>query len=169
MRGLLLFAALVSFAAAAPPAAALWDGMRWNMTLDEVMRAGRGQLHRVDGWGGRRVQPSRQPAVSLKDLAEGERMLGGLRIVTTFWFEPGGRLWSVTEGTNEADGPAGEACDALAAALAAQYGPADLTNDKGELRHLIWRVEPRKTRIHFRDTGGDCTIEYRELRGPLDR
>ena len=58
---------------------------------------------------------------------------------------------------------------ALAAALAAQYGPADLTNDKGELRHLIWRVEPRKTRIHFRDTGGDCTIEYRELRGPLDR
>ena len=56
-----------------------------------------------------------------------------------------------------------------AAALAGRYGPADLVTDKGELRHLIWRDEPRRTRIHFRDTGGDCTIDYRELRGPLDR
>ena len=167
-RPIPLLAALL-LAAMASPAAALWDGMRWNMTLAEVMAAGRGQLQRMEGWGGRRVQPSRRPAVALKDLAEGERLLGGYRVVATFWFEPGGRLWSVTEGTNEADGPAGEACDALAAALAGRYGPADLVTDKGEHRHIIWRDEPRRTRIHFRDTGGDCSIEYRELRGPLDR
>ena len=168
IRGLTpFFAAFLVFYAS--PAAALWEGMRWNMTVAEVVAAGRGQVHRADGWAGRRVQPSRRPAMTLKDLAEGERLFGGQRLVATFWFDPAGRLWSITEGTNESDGPAGEACDTLAAALAARYGPADLVTDKGELRHLIWRDEPRKTRIHFRDTGGDCTIEYRELRGPLDR
>jgi len=153
----------------ASPAAALWDGMRWNMTVAEVMAAGRGQLQKGSGWSGRRVQPSRRPAMTLKDLAEGERMLGSQRVFATFWFDPAGRLWAITEGANESDGPAGETCDALSAALAARYGPADLVTDKGELLHLIWRDEPRRTRIHFRDSGGDCTIDYRELRGPLDR
>lgn len=155
----------------ANPAAALWEGMRWNMSVGQVLAAGQGQgqVQRTGGWSARRVQPSRRPALNLKDLAEGERFLGGQRVLATFWFDPAGRLWSITEGANESDGPAGETCDALAASLVGRHGPADLATDKGELRHLIWRDEPRKTRIHFRDTGGDCTIEYRELRGPLDR
>jgi hypothetical protein len=76
----------------------------------------------------------------------------------------------VTEEPLEADGPAAETCARLEDALAERYGERDLVTDKGELHHIIWRDEAKKTRIHFREgEGGDCAIEYRELRGPLDR
>ncbi|HEY7608339.1 MAG TPA: hypothetical protein VIF14_03835 [Alphaproteobacteria bacterium] len=156
--------------AAAGPAAAMWDGIRWNMSEREVLAAGRGQLAHADGWAGRRVKPTRRPALTLKDRVAGERVIGGVRVQTTFWFNPDGRLWSVTEEPLEADGPAAETCARLDAALAERYGERDLVTDKGELRHVIWRDETKKTRIHFREgEGGDCAIEYRELRGPLDR
>jgi hypothetical protein len=164
--GLTPFLLLLALAA---PAEAMWDGVRWNMSEAAVLAAGKGRLTRADGWGGRRVRPSRRPAVSLKDRLEGERELGGQRVVATFWFAPDDRLWSVTEAPLDADGPAGEACQRMAAALEARYGPADLATDKGELRHLIWRDERGRTRIHLRDSDGDCLIDYRELRGPLDR
>jgi hypothetical protein len=152
------------------PAAAMWDGVRWNMNAAEVLAAAQNSLRPGAGWGGRRVKPTRRPALALEDALEGERLLGGHRVRAVFWFDPEGRLWSVTEEPLEADGPAGEACAGLEAALAAQYGASDLVTEKGELRHRIWRDEPRKTRIHFRTSdGGDCAIEYRELRGPLDR
>jgi len=167
-RGLTPFLAAI-LVAVATPAAAMWEGVRWNMTDTQVLAATKGQTQRAEGWGGRRVKPTRRPAMALKDIVAGERSLGGLRVVATFWFDPAGRLWSVTEAPLEGDGPQGEACDRLAAALVARYGAADLVTDKGELRHLIWRDEPGKTRIHFRDSDGDCAIEYRELRGPLDR
>jgi hypothetical protein len=97
-------------------------------------------------------------------------LLGTIRLHATFWFDPQGRLWSVTEELAEADGAAGYICEELEAALAERYGQRDLVTEKGALRHIIWRDEPRKTRIHYRETeGADCAIEYRELRGPLDR
>lgn len=147
----------------------MWDGVRWNMSPEAVLAATKGQTQRAEGWSGRRVQPSRRPATALKDLVEGERELGGLRVAASFWFDPARRLWSITEAPLEGDGPQGEACARLAAALAARYGPADLATDKGELQHLIWRDEGGRTRVHFRDADGDCAVEYRELRGPLDR
>lgn len=163
-----LAAALAAFLAAAP-AAAMWDGVRWNMSEAEVLRATRGQTSRAEGWAGRRVKPTRQPAMMLKDRVSGERAVGEVRVQSIFWFDPEGRLWSVTEEPVEADGPQAT-CAQLEAALAARYGETDISTDKGERRHLIWRDERRKTRIHFReDDGGNCAIEYRELRGPLDR
>ena len=162
-----LLAALVL---AATPAAAMWEGVRWNMGESEVLAATKGQTARAEGWAGRRVKPTRRPALILKDRLVGERVLGGTRVGAVFWFDPEGRLWSVTEEPLEADFAAGEICARLEAALAARYGARDLVTDKGELRHVIWRDEPKKTRIHFRESeAGDCTIEYRELRGPLDR
>jgi hypothetical protein len=155
---------------AASPAAAMWDGVRWNMSEAEVLRATRGETARAEGWAGRRVKPTRQPALTLKDRLAGERLLGTVRVHAIFWFDPQGRLWSVTEEPAEADSTAADICEQLEAALAARYGERDLSTDKGDQRHLIWRDEPKKTRIHFREgEGGDCTIEYRELRGPLDR
>ena len=154
---------------AAAPAAAMWDGVRWNMSEAQVLAATRGQTSRAEGWAGRRVKPTRQPALMLKDRIAGERALGLARVHAVFWFDPQGRLWSVTEEPSDADGPQ-ETCGQIEAALVARYGESDLSTDKGELRHLIWRDERNKTRIHFReDEGGTCTIEYRELRGPLDR
>ncbi len=153
----------------AAPAAALWEGMRWNMDEAQVLAAARGEAVRAEGWAGRRVKPTRRTEMTLKDRVAGERWFGGVRLHAVFWFDPEGRLWSVTEEPVEADGPA-EICGRLEAVLAAQYGESDLATDKGELRHLIWRDETKKTRIHFReDEGGNCAIEYRELRGPLDR
>ncbi len=155
---------------AATPAAAMWEGVRWNMSEAQVLAATRGETTRAEGWGGRRVKPTRKPKLTLKDRIVGERVLGTIRVHATFWFDPQGRLWSVTEEPAEADGTAAHGCEQLEAALTARYGERDLSTDKGELRHLIWRDEPKKTRIHFREgEGGDCTIEYRELRGPLDR
>ncbi len=168
-RGLVLFLAATALVAGGEPAAAMWDGVRWNMSEGEVLAATRGQTTRAEGWAGRRVKPTRQPATMLKDRVVGERDLGTVRVMAVFWFEPQGRLWSVTEEPSEADGPQAT-CGALEAALTARYGEVDLITDKADQRHLIWRDEPRKTRIHFReDEGGTCVIEYRELRGPLDR
>ena len=151
------------------PAAAMWDGVRWNMSEAQVLAATRGQTARAEGWAGRRVKPTRQPAMMLKDRVAGERVFGDVRVQAVFWFDPQGRLWSVTEEPVDADGPQAT-CAQLEAALAARFGEIDLTTEKGERRHLIWRDERKKTRIHFReDDGGNCTIEYRELRGPLDR
>ena len=165
LAGVLLFALI----AAAAPAAAMWDGLRWNMSEAEVLRATRGQTSRAEGWAGRRVKPTRRPAMMLKDRVSGERVFGEVRLQAIFWFDPQGRLWSVTEEPVEPDGPQAT-CGALEAALVARYGESDLVTDKGSFRHLIWRDEPKKTRIHFRaDEGGSCAIEYRELRGPLDR
>lgn len=148
----------------------MWEGVRWNMSPAQVFAAAKGQASRAEGWGGRRVKPTRRPALTLKDRVEGERWVGGLRVRATFWFDPAGRLWSVTEEPADADGPAAEACARLEAALAARYGERDLMTDKGGQRHLIWRDEALKTRIHFRaGEGGDCALEYHELRGPLDR
>ena len=167
LSGALLAAAL---GIAATPAFAMWDGVRWNMTEAEVLAATRGQTARAEGWAGRRVKPTRRPPLTLKDRLVGERLLGDARVNAVFWFDPEGRLWSVTEEPVEADFAAGEICQHLEAALAARYGERDLVTDKGELRHIIWRDETKKTRVHFRESeGGDCTIEYRELRGPLDR
>jgi hypothetical protein len=155
---------------AASPAAAMWDGVRWNMSEAQVLAATRGETARAEGWSGRRVKPTRKPALTLKDRLAGERLIGTVRVQAIFWFDPQGRLWSVTEEPAEADFAAAETCAQLEAALAARYGESDLATDKGELRHLIWRDEAKKTRIHFREgEGGDCAIEYRELRGPLDR
>lgn len=160
---------IVFLAGASAPAAAMWEGVRWNMSEAQVLAATRGQTARAEGWAGRRVKPTRQPALMLKDRIAGERMMGGITLQAVFWFDPHGRLWSVTEEPSDADGPQAT-CAAIEAALAAQYGESDLATDKGDLRHLIWRDEKRKTRIHFReDAGGTCAIEYRELRGPLDR
>ena len=160
-------AAAMAIAAGAAPAHAIWDGVRWNMSEAEVLRATRGT--RAEGWAGRRVKPTRQPATMLKDRIEAERTIGEVRVQAVFWFDPTGRLWSVTEEPVEADGPQAT-CGALEAALVARHGESDIVTDKGALRHLIWRDERRKTRIHFReDEGGTCAIEYRELRGPLDR
>ncbi len=148
----------------------MWDGVRWNMSEAQVLAALAGEGTRAEGWAGRRVKPTRRPAMTLKDRIAGERWLGDARVRATFWFNPEGRLWSVTEEPLATDGPAGEACAQLEAALAMRYGASDLVTDKGELRHLIWRDEARRTRIHFRAAdSGDCTIDYRELRGPLDR
>ncbi len=167
--GLPLSLAAAVLAVGAAPAAAMWDGVRWNMTDGEVLAATRGLTSRAEGWAGRRVKPTRQPATMLKDRVVGERDLGTVRVMAVFWFEPKGRLWSVTEEPSEADGPQAT-CGALEAALTARYGEVDLVTDKADLRHLIWRDERGKTRIHFReDEGGTCVIEYRELRGPLDR
>jgi hypothetical protein len=152
---------------AATPAAAMWDGVRWNMSEAQVLAVTRGV--RAEGWVGRRVKPTRRPALMLKDRVAAEREFGSVRLNAVFWFDPDGRLWSVTEEPAEADGPQAT-CAALEAALTDRYGESDLTTDKGGFRHLIWRDEPKKTRIHFReDEGGTCAIEYRELRGPLDR
>jgi hypothetical protein len=163
-----LYGALaLALIAAAAPAQAMWDGVRWNMGEAEVLRATRGT--RTEGWAGRRVKPTRQPAMMLKDRVAAERDFGPVRVQAVFWFDPAGRLWSVTEEPAEADGPQAT-CGALQAALVARYGETDIVTDKGAFRHLIWRDERRKTRIHFReDEGGSCAIEYRELRGPLDR
>ena len=164
MAGALTAAVLLAGTA---PVAAMWDGVRWNMSEAQVLAATRGE--RVEGWAGRRVKPTRRPALMLKDRVAAERLFGGVRLNAVFWFDPDGRLWSVTEEPSEADGPQAT-CAALEAALTARYGESDLTTDKGDFRHLIWRDEPKKTRIHFReDEGGTCAIEYRELRGPLDR
>jgi len=168
LTGPLIAAAALFFASS--PAEAMWAGVRWNMSEAQVLAATKGQAARAEGWAGRRVKPTRRPALTLKERLAGERWLGGLRVHAIFWFDPENRLWSVTEEPAEADGPAAEACAQLEAALAARYGERDLVTDKGELRHLIWRDEAGKTRIHFRESeGGDCAIEYRELRGPLDR
>ncbi len=151
----------------AVPAQAMWDGVRWNMNEGEVLRATRGT--RTEGWAGRRVKPTRQPAMMLKDRIAAERNFGPVRVQAIFWFDPAGRLWSVTEEPVEADGPQAT-CGALEAAIVARYGETDIVTDKGSFRHLIWRDERGKTRIHFReDEGGTCALEYRELRGPLDR
>jgi hypothetical protein len=159
-----------AFLLAASPAAAMWDAVRWNMTEAQVLAATRGQTQRAEGWSGRRVKPTRQPALTLKDRIVGERQLGAVRVQATFWFDPEGRLWSITEEVAEADGAAASICQGLEAALEARYGQRDIVTEKGELRHLIWRDEAKKTRIHFRESdAGDCAIEYRELRGPLDR
>jgi len=153
----------------ATPAAAMWDGVRWNMSEAQVLAATRGQTSKAEGWAGRRVKPTRQPAMMLKDRVAGERVFGEVRLQAIFWFDPKDRLWSVTEEPVEADGPQAT-CEALEAALVARYGDRDIVTDKGSFRHLIWRDERKKTRIHFReDDGGTCAIEYRELRGPLDR
>jgi hypothetical protein len=159
-----------AFLLAASPAAAMWDGVRWNMSEVQVLAVTRGQTQRAEGWSGRRVKPTRQPALTLKDRIIGERQLAAVRVQATFWFDPEGRLWSITEEVAEADGAAASICQELEAALEARYGQRDIVTEKGELRHLIWRDEAKKTRIHFRETdAGDCAIEYRELRGPLDR
>jgi hypothetical protein len=150
----------------------MWDGVRWNMSPGQVLAATHGRAAASPGWNGRRVEPSRRPAVTLKDLVEGDRRLGGERVHAVFWFTPGGRLWSVTEQPLDADidGPGHRNCDALAAALGARYGAVDLLTVKGDDRYLIWRDERRKTRVHFHEYGdGACVIDYRELRGPLDR
>jgi hypothetical protein len=155
---------------AASPAAAMWDGVRWNMSEGQVLAATRGETERADGRAGRRVKPTRKPEMTLKDRIVGERWLGGIRVHATFWFDPNGRLWSVTEELAEADGAAAYICEELEAALAERYGQRDLVTERGTLRHIIWRDERGKTRVHFRENeGGDCAIEYRELRGPLDR
>lgn len=160
-------AVVMVLAAGAAPARAMWDGVRWNMSEAEVLRATRGT--RAEGWAGRRVKPTRQPAMMLKDRVEAERHFGEVRVQAVFWFDPKGRLWSVTEEPVEADGPQAT-CGALETALVARYGATDIATDKGSFRHLIWRDERGRTRIHFReDEGGTCAIEYRELRGPLDR
>jgi hypothetical protein len=161
------FLAAAALVAGAEPAAAMWDGVRWNMSEAQVLAITRGA--RADGMVGRRVKPTRRPALMLKDRIAAERLFGGVRLNAVFWFDPEGRLWSVTEEPAEADGPQAT-CAALEAALTDRYGENDLSTDKGDFRHLIWRDEPKKTRIHFReDEGGTCAIEYRELRGPLDR
>lgn len=167
-RGLTPF--LAALLLAASPAAAMWEGIRWNMSEAQALAATRGATERAEGWSGRRVKPTRSPALTLKDRIVGERMLGAVRVQATFWFDPEGRLWSITEEPAEADGAAAAVCETLEAALEARYGQRDLVNEKGDLRHIIWRDEAKKTRIHFRESaGGDCTVEYRELRGPLDR
>jgi len=144
--------------------------VRWNMSEGQVLAATRGETERAEGWAGRRVKPTRKPELTLKGRIVGERLLGAVRVHATFWFDPQGRLWSVTEEPAEADGAAAYTCEELEAALAERYGQRDLVTEKGSLRHIIWRDEARKTRIHFREgEGGDCAIEYRELRGPLDR
>jgi hypothetical protein len=160
--------AALALAAGAAPAAAMWDGVRWNMSEAQVLAATRGQTSRAEGWAGRRVKPTRQPAMMLKDRVSGERVFGEVRVQAIFWFDPQGRLWSVTEEPVELDGPLAT-CGALEAALVARNGETDIVTDKGTYRHLIWRDEPKKTRIHFREDDGGCAIEYRELRGPLDR
>ncbi|MCW5773275.1 MAG: hypothetical protein KIT16_16665 [Rhodospirillaceae bacterium] len=150
----------------------MWDGVSWNASPDQVIAAAQGRAKPGEGWGGRRVKPTLRPALALKDLVEGDRLLGGQRVHAVFWFTPDRRLWSVTEEPAAAavDGPAGSGCAALEAALAARYGPIDLSTTTGIERHLIWRDEGHKTRVHFRDSGeGVCAIEYVELRGPLDR
>jgi hypothetical protein len=166
MRSIAPFVALLL---SATPAAAMWEGVRWNMSPAAVLAATRGQTQRAEAWGGRRVKPTRRPEQSLRDLVEGERLLGGVRVQATFWFNADGRLWSVTEQAVEADFAPGDLCAQLEEALLARYGDSDLVTEKGDLRHLIWRDEPGRTRIHLRDGGGDCVVEYRELRGPLDR
>jgi hypothetical protein len=168
----LLTAALLAFVLVPSAAAAMWDGVRWNMSAPEVLAAGKGRIQRGEAWTGRRVKPTRRPALMLKDLLEGEREFRGLVLHAVFWFDPVGRLWSIGETFAAArDEPASQSCARLEAALIEHFGPADLLTEKGEERHFIWRDEERKTRIHFLDAGagGDCAIEYRELRGPLDR
>lgn len=173
-RGAPLFAGAGIFVAlaAAAPAAAMWEGVRWNASPQQVLAAARGRAKAGEGWGGRRVKPTLHAATTLKDLVEGDRVLGGQRVHAVFWFTAEGKLWSVTEEPADADvdGVGSGNCSALAAAISARHGAVDLVTVKGEERHLIWRDEPRKTRIHFRDSGdGGCAIEYLELRGPLDR
>ncbi len=160
--------AIVAIVEIAAPAHSMWERVRWNSTVPEVVAARRGAIVRNEDRATRRVTVDHFPLVLHGALA-GARQVGGARVQAVFWFDPAGHLLSVTETTEASDGPTDGPCAAFEAGLAARYGPADLVTVKGEERHLNWRDEKGQTRILFRRSDGDCIADYRELRGPLDR
>lgn len=159
---------VVALAEMAAPAHSMWDRVRWNSTVAEVVASRRGAIVRNEDRASRRVIVDQFPLL-LQGALSGARLVGGARVQAVFWFDPAGHLLSVTETTEASDGPSDGPCAAFEAGLAARYGPVDLVTVKGDERHLNWRDEKGHTRILFRRSDGECIADYRELRGPLDR
>ncbi len=151
-------------------AEAAWDGVRWGVAPQDVISATRQQAQSNDLPGERRIKQAGGAELRLKSYVVGERDYGGVGVQSTFWFDDARRLMAVSEEPANGDLGVEESCGALEAALRARYGEVDLVTEKDTTKHMIWRDEDAKTRIHFWfHEGADCAVEYRQLRGPIDR
>jgi nitrite reductase/ring-hydroxylating ferredoxin subunit len=162
------FAAALAFVAG--EAGAVWDAMRWGYAPEQVIAAARGQARRNEDMASRRVEVTGQPRLLLRSHVIAERKFGDSVLTALFWFDERGRLTLITEEPAEGDMPANDLCATIEAEFDKRYGQADLVTEKGETKHVIWRDEKAGLRIHFRVSAEtECSIDYRQLRGPLDR
>ncbi len=169
-HGLAALAFALALGLAAPEAGAVWDQIRWGYAPEQVMSAAKGIARRNEDVANRRVEVTGQHRMLLRSHIVAERKFGDATLTSLFWFDENGRLMLITEEPADGDSPSNDLCTTLAEEFEKRYGEADLVTEKGETKHIIWRDEKAKLRIHFRVSADtECSIEYRQLRGPLDR
>ncbi len=170
MRLIQFGAAAATLLAELPSAQSAWEQIRWGVLPETVIAASRRQAQRNDLPGERRVKRAGGAELRLKSFVVAERDYGGVTVQATFWFDEQRRLLAISEEPANGDLAASESCGAIETELRGRYGEVDLLTEKEATKHLIWRDENAKTRIHFwLNEGADCAVEYRQLRGPLDR
>lgn len=140
---------LIALLFIAPASAAMADvgEYRWGMSREQVVTAGAGSIHQVQGDDGDRVFGS--------DLgAEGRYSAAGLNFKAQLYFDPAGRLSALRLHPESMDD-----CDRVLEVLEGLYGLGSSTS-----MGKAWTDPESNNDLRFTTYDGECFIAYKPLK-----